>query len=385
MNSSVFLLFVLNLYLLIYANLSLINYNKMIIFKTKKISTYYLAIFLAIFFIPPSLILAKHYAGELNGRILLQVEENGEAWYVYPVNSKRYFLGRPADAFAVMKKLSLGAKHDFISKTEVFPARLAGMILLDVEKNGEAYYIDPKNLNKHYLNRPVDAFSLMRQMGLGILNSDLVNIPVADIDYEASKNWNSKSSYLESVPFTSQAPFFNWQDQRQQDGCEEASALMAVKWARGESLGRQEALEEIIKSSDYILEKYGEYRDISTQDTIDWILKDYFKYDKVAIKYNIEIEDIIYELEQGNLIIAPMNGQIMHNPYFTPPGPPRHMIVIRGYNKERDVFITNDPGTRYGENYEYDTQTLYQAIRDYPTGYHELIEEIEKNVIVVWK
>lgn len=355
------------------------------ILKIKKLSVYCLAIILSIFFIYPILILAKHYAGELNGRILLQVEENGEAWYVYPLNGKRYFLGRPADAFVVMKRLSLGAKHDFINNTEVFPARLAGMILLNVEKNGEAYYIDPESLNKHYLNRPTDAFSLMRQMGLGISNSDLVNIPIADIDYEISEEENNKSFYVESVPFTSQAPFFDWQDQRQQDGCEEASALMAVKWARGESLSKDESLEEIINSSDYILEKYGEYRDISVQDTVDWILKDYFNYDKVVIKYDIEIEDIIYELEQANLIIAPMNGQIMHNPYFTPPGPSRHMIVIRGYDTEGDFFITNDPGTRHGENFKYDSQVLFQAIRDYPTGYHELIEEVEKNIIVVWK
>jgi len=80
-----------------------------------------------------------------------------------------------------------------------------------------------------------------------------------------------------------------------------------------------------------------------------------------------------------------MNGQMMHNPYFTPPGPPRHMILIRGYDANKKIFITNDPGTRNGELYEYNYDVLFNAIRDYPTGYHELINVVEKNMIVVWK
>jgi hypothetical protein len=45
---------------------------------------------------------------QLKGRILLQVERNGEAWYVNPTDEKRYFLGRPADAFAIMRQLGIG-------------------------------------------------------------------------------------------------------------------------------------------------------------------------------------------------------------------------------------------------------------------------------------
>lgn len=235
-------------------------------------------------------------------------------------------------------------------------------------------------LTKHY-NRNLNEKILLQVEE----DSNLVDVPVEEIGLNPIIKESEKSFYIESVPFTTQAPFGDWQDQRQQDGCEESSALMAVKWANNESLSQQESLEKIIGASDYLLKEYGEYRDISSEDTVNWILKDYFSYDKVAVKYDIKIEDIIYELNQGNLIIAPMNGQIMHNPYFTPPGPPRHMIVIRGYDKEKDIFITNDPGTRHGENYKYNTQILFEAIRDYPTGYHELIEKIEKNIIVVWK
>ena len=347
----------------------------------------FIFLFCIILFVPllPKQADSAHYAGERNGYILLQVEKNGEAWYVYPPTSEMYYLGRPADSFEIMKKLSLGAKHDYIVNTTNFPERLAGRILLDVEANGEAYYIYPRNLKKYYLGRPQDAFNIMRELGQGISNEGLANIPIGDLNKQEIIHPENEKVLIEDVPFVAQAPFGDWSDQRQQDGCEEASALLAIHWARGESLTKEEALEEILGASDYILEKYGEYRDINTADAIEWIYKDYFGFLNAELKKDITIQDIVDELHAGNLVVTPMNGQIMHNPYFTPPGPPRHMIVIRGWDPDKKIFITNDPGTRHGELFEYDTQVLYNAIRDYPTGYHETIYKIEKNMIVISK
>lgn len=112
----------------------------------------------------------------LSGNILLQVESNGEAWYIYPDDMKRYYLGRPADAFAVMRRLGLGTTHQFISSNSVFPDYVSGKILLDVEQNGEAYYIYPKNKKAYYLGRPEDAFRIMRELGLGITNDNINKI-----------------------------------------------------------------------------------------------------------------------------------------------------------------------------------------------------------------
>src|SRR3989339_60056 len=104
---------------------------------------------LVIIFLP--YIVNAYQTGKIIGYIFLQVEKNGEAWYIYPTNGKSYYLGRPTDAFKIMKELALGAKHDFIINTDVFPERLLGMILLDVEQNGEAYYIYPGNQTKYLL------------------------------------------------------------------------------------------------------------------------------------------------------------------------------------------------------------------------------------------
>ena len=340
----------------------------------KKLTILFAALFI---FIP---IAIAGTASNLSGYILLQVQKNGEAWYVYPVNGERYFLGRPDDAFSIMKKLALGATHNYITNTEIFPARLSGMILLDVERNGEAYYIYPKDNKKYYLGWPTDAFRIMSQLGLGISNSNLAAMTIGNIN-----NPVANSVTQQNVPFTSQAPFGTWSDLRQEDGCEEASSFMAVQWARGKTFTGQEALDNILGSSDYTLQKYGEYRDISATDTLNWIIKDYFKYPNAALKTNATKQDIINELKKGNVIIAPMNGQALHNPNFVQPGPKHHMLLIKGYDPVKDIFITNDPGTRKGNSYIYPTDLLYNAIRDYQTGIHQPDSSTEKTIIVVWE
>lgn len=186
-----------------------------------------------------------------------------------------------------------------------------------------------------------------------------------------------------NVPFTPQAPFGNWKDPRQQDGCEEASALMAMRWVFGKGLTLEEAEKEILAISDYELENYGSFHDTSVRDTVGRIFKGYFKYNNVEAKYNITANDIKSELNKGNLIVVPANGQKLKNPYYTPPGPERHMLVVRGYDSDANEFITNDPGTKRGELFRYPASVLMEAIYDYPTGHKEPVREITKAMIVV--
>jgi hypothetical protein len=53
----------------------------------------------------------KNFANAQKGKIFLQVEHRGEAWYVNPADGKRYFLGRAADAYSIMRVLSLGISN----------------------------------------------------------------------------------------------------------------------------------------------------------------------------------------------------------------------------------------------------------------------------------
>lgn len=320
-----------------------------------------------------------------SGYIFLQVEKNGEAWYFSPKDQQLHYLGRPADAFVIMQEQALGVSHSLIINTDVFPDKLLGRILLDVEQNGEAYYIYPKDGLKYYLGRPADAFSIMRELGLGISNNDLNALEGEIKNYDQSSSLNGEQIMISDVPFTAQAPLADWSDSRQQNGCEEASALMAMHWVKGKTLSKEQALKEIIALSDWLQEKYGVSVDTSTQDTLDWIFKDYFQYNQVERLSNVSKQQIINELAKGNLIVAAFDGRKLNNPNFVAPGPTTHMLVIRGYNPINDKFITNDPGTRNGENYRYGGQILYEAIRDYPTGNHEDITVLEKNIIIIKK
>jgi len=122
-------------------------------------------------------------SSRVQGKILLQVEDRGQAWYVNPADNKRYSLGRPEDAFNVMRRVALGVSNNDFAEIEKNPSawkKLAGRILLKPEDNGRAYYFDPSSLKLYYLGRPQDAFNLMRNLGLGITNNDLNKITVTN-------------------------------------------------------------------------------------------------------------------------------------------------------------------------------------------------------------
>ncbi|MDD4332545.1 MAG: C39 family peptidase [Patescibacteria group bacterium] len=201
----------------------------------------------------------------------------------------------------------------------------------------------------------------------------------------AEKTVSVKKTILLNVPFTSQAPYGEWKDKRQQDGCEEASALMAVYWARGKKLTKEIAKKEILAIADYEKKKYGSYVDTSASTTVERIFNDYFKFENVEVVYDIKLEDIIKELEAGNVVIIPANGRKLGNSNFTAPGPDRHNVLIRGYDYKTKEFITNDAGTRRGEKYRYKEKVLFKAIRDYSTGDHAPIKGEKKVMIVVKK
>lgn len=150
----------------------------------------------------PNFANADSMASKLKGKILLQVESNGEAWYVNPDNEKRYYLGRPADAFEIMRDLGLGISNkDFDLFNGYASSKLSGKILLKVEDYGKAYYVNPVDLKMHYLGRPADAFQIMRELGLGITNDNIKLIDaylkntVLNIYYP--QNWYNLNSFVD--------------------------------------------------------------------------------------------------------------------------------------------------------------------------------------------
>jgi len=167
--------------------------------------------------VQPSAVQAATMGQRLSGRILLDVQRDGRAWYVNPSDVRRYYLGRPADAFAIMRQLGLGITAEQLAKVPSSSApvdwaaisatsspaynlglvqRLSGQILLDVENNGEAWYVYPVDLRRYYLGRPADAFAIMRQLGLGITAADLAYIHKPGLDEQIDQYSSYQVKYV---------------------------------------------------------------------------------------------------------------------------------------------------------------------------------------------
>lgn len=176
------------------------------------------------------------------GKVLLQVEDRGQAWYVDTRTLKRYRLETGDDALRVMRKLGVGISNADLDKipggvilaglldsdgdglpnsqemiwntdpyvadsdgdgyrdaTEIlagyspngtkrlntdtkFAARNLGRIFLQVEDRGQAWYINPSDGKRYALADGETALAILRAFGLGISNSDLNQISDGSLD-----------------------------------------------------------------------------------------------------------------------------------------------------------------------------------------------------------
>lgn len=169
-----------------------------------------------------------------------------------------------------------------------------------------------------------------------------------------------------AVPFTSQAPKANW-DQDHEEFCEEASALMVGRFFQNRTIADAADAESGLQQlKQWELDHLGFYYDTTAAETAQVIEGLYGL--KVEIKINPSIQDIKFAVANNKLVIVPAAGRELGNPNFTAPGPIYHNLVIRGYTKD-GKFITNDPGTRKGEGYVYRQSTVMNAIHDWvPNG-----------------
>jgi uncharacterized surface protein with fasciclin (FAS1) repeats len=127
---------------------------------------------------------ADHHA-RLSGRVLLQVEGNGELWYVIPGSLERFHLKSASDMNRLMKHYGHGISNANLSKIPAYgqpkPAmtdwaltrKMAGYILIQVEDKGRAWYVNPVDHLRYELGRPREAFGLFKKIALGINNKDI--------------------------------------------------------------------------------------------------------------------------------------------------------------------------------------------------------------------
>ncbi len=166
------------------------------------------------------------------------------------------------------------------------------------------------------------------------------------------------------VDFTSQAPYRNW-DYPWQEFCEEAAVLIAMRYFDGRGIDGKDdanqALHEIMKWEE---ENLGFYKDTTASTTMK-IITDFYEYKKVELSFDTTLKKIKQELAAGNLIIIPAVGRNLENPYFTPPGPIYHNLVLVGYDDEQEIFYTNDPGIMSGDKFKYSYQNIIDSVADW--------------------
>jgi len=167
------------------------------------------------------------------------------------------------------------------------------------------------------------------------------------------------------ISFTPQAPFGNW-SQPWQDACEESSIVMVDAFYNNKQLSVSSA-RDAIKLTLEIKEKvFGKSYDENAQEIADIINK--FLNWEARVVSNPTIDQMKQELDAGRPIILPTNGQRLNNPNFLNGGPDYHVIVLSGYDDVRQVFISQDPGTKHGRNYEYSFETIMSAMHDWVSG-----------------
>ncbi|MDD4333301.1 MAG: hypothetical protein PHT51_04275 [Patescibacteria group bacterium] len=216
---------------------------------------FFLTLLICIFFFCHLSSAEQTLAQKLSGHILLQVESKGEAWYVNPGDNKKYYLGKPDNAFQIMREFGIGISDNDLNKisiglinynstdsdsdglpddlenaigintlakdsdndgyedkTEIinnynplntkklpidknFSKINAGKIFLRVESKGEAWYVNPRDLKRYFLGKPADAFTIMRELGLGITNQNLNQIELGYLNNQAQAINNQNANY----------------------------------------------------------------------------------------------------------------------------------------------------------------------------------------------
>jgi len=173
------------------------------------------------------------------------------------------------------------------------------------------------------------------------------------------------SSSKLNVPFYVQAPFGNW-DPLHEDACEEASLLMVYYYENKLAMIDSEELDIRIKELIGFEEAHNYGPSVTLKELIEIAKSNLPKLKGARLISNPSIETIMKEIANDNPVIIPAAGKLLKNPNFKNGGPDYHMLVIIGYTKTE--FITNDPGTKNGQDYHYPHAVIMDAIHDWDSS-----------------
>jgi hypothetical protein len=205
-------------------------------------------IFICFFLLSAVKVEASSLPYELKGHFLIQVDKSGEAWYVDSDNGLRHYITNNSSALEILNKFGKGISNDNLARIPLaidarfirsdsdgdevddrveraigtdpfqadsdgdnyndglelknhfnplspgklpidleFSASLAGKILLQVEGNGEAWYVSPVDNLRYYIADFEDLSRVIRYLGKGILTVHLEEIADARLIQTGAK------------------------------------------------------------------------------------------------------------------------------------------------------------------------------------------------------
>jgi len=165
------------------------------------------------------------------------------------------------------------------------------------------------------------------------------------------------------VPFTVQAPD-GWYAPFD-EACEEAATVMLDFYYNGKNLSGREK-EQILQVVELENKVFGFNKDTNAAQMAN-IINNFFPFEADIIS-EPTLEQIKNEINYARPVLVPVYGRGLDNPHFQGDGPIYHVVIIKGYNDSTQEFITNEPGTNYGHNWQYGYDDLMEAMHDFNFG-----------------
>ncbi len=166
---------------------------------------------LLVILLPLDTVLAVGLAERMRGKILLQVQSHGEAWYVSKTDSNRYYMADGKAAMNVMRSLGVGITNSNLNKLKSdkkLAKKHAGKIFLQIEEGGQAYYVNFDG-TLYYLKDGKSAYSIMRSLGVGIKDADLYKIPESPLSLSSGVVGNRSSGDSTQITTKDIAPYLS--------------------------------------------------------------------------------------------------------------------------------------------------------------------------------
>lgn len=160
-----------------------------------------------------------------------------------------------------------------------------------------------------------------------------------------------------SVPFSPQAPDAHWVEPWE-NACEETSIVMIHAYYTGQTLNKNTAKVNILSVLRNKNKNEGKSKDESPEKVVNMMNRT--GQWSAHVEKSFDVEKIKKEINEKRPVLVPFDATKVNNPNFQS-NIVYHMVVVIGYDDEKQIFLVHDPGTSRGEKFQYGYTELKEA------------------------